>query len=522
MDNLTTKTGKGSSLTPTELDNNWTTIETAIEVLEVNVKAVDDFATIQAAFDWLLINGGVLNFTPGTTYTPTSALTILRDAADDAQEYVINGNGATLDFSASGLTSGNALTIGASSTTYFLEDGSIVIRDLALRGPETGSPSGGDDPTTTLIGLSLEIAGRVTLDNVQVTNFYTGIKSLWAFPLVGQNVGVRNNYVGLHLDEVSNHQRWINLHANQCRYGVLLKAASTSLDNGKIYNVAIESPWVETCRVGFHLDSGSHGSGDVLFRGITITDPYISGVEYDVIRAGLVYTFATPQTRGANAADFIIGLRITDGIWNGTWDATHAAIVFASTGRVRETFIDIPVDTLETNGYVFVSAPGGGTIRMRATPNTGNTGKVTEYLYNQDGSRARILLADGSLWIATSKSAASNINQVGIELGPTGTGWFTAEGNPVLRLNRTNTAGTVVALYKSNTLVGGIDTHATNGIILNSNGDLVSVGGAIAVPDGINAPTNITGLAVIYVDVSDGDLKVKFADGVTKVLAADT
>jgi hypothetical protein len=40
--------------------------------------------------------------------------------------------------------------------------------------------------------------------------------------------------------------------------------------------------------------------------------------------------------------------------------------------------------------------------------------------------------------------------------------------------------------------------------------------------DGITAPSTIGSHAVIYVDTADGDLKVKFADGVTKVLAADT
>jgi hypothetical protein len=44
----------------------------------------------------------------------------------------------------------------------------------------------------------------------------------------------------------------------------------------------------------------------------------------------------------------------------------------------------------------------------------------------------------------------------------------------------------------------------------------------LAIVDGITAPGTVTGHAVIYVDTADGDLKVKFGDGVTKVLAADT
>lgn len=40
--------------------------------------------------------------------------------------------------------------------------------------------------------------------------------------------------------------------------------------------------------------------------------------------------------------------------------------------------------------------------------------------------------------------------------------------------------------------------------------------------DGVAAPATLTGYAQIYVDSADGDLKVKFGDGTTKVIAADT
>jgi hypothetical protein len=46
--------------------------------------------------------------------------------------------------------------------------------------------------------------------------------------------------------------------------------------------------------------------------------------------------------------------------------------------------------------------------------------------------------------------------------------------------------------------------------------------GALAIRDGITAPGARGGRAQIYVDTADGDLKVKFADGVVKTLATDT
>jgi hypothetical protein len=44
----------------------------------------------------------------------------------------------------------------------------------------------------------------------------------------------------------------------------------------------------------------------------------------------------------------------------------------------------------------------------------------------------------------------------------------------------------------------------------------------LSITDGVTAPTNVAGKALIYVDTADGDLKVKFADGTVKTLAADT
>lgn len=58
-----------------------------------------------------------------------------------------------------------------------------------------------------------------------------------------------------------------------------------------------------------------------------------------------------------------------------------------------------------------------------------------------------------------------------------------------------------------------VDTH------INSP---VRTGVGVSLVDGVTAPATATGKASIYVDTADGDLKVKFADGTTKVIAADT
>lgn len=46
--------------------------------------------------------------------------------------------------------------------------------------------------------------------------------------------------------------------------------------------------------------------------------------------------------------------------------------------------------------------------------------------------------------------------------------------------------------------------------------------GKIALLDGVAAPSTIGGLAQIYVDTADGDLKIKFGDGTVKTIVVDT
>jgi hypothetical protein len=75
-------------------------------------------------------------------------------------------------------------------------------------------------------------------------------------------------------------------------------------------------------------------------------------------------------------------------------------------------------------------------------------------------------------------------------------------------------AGSVPGRIKFNTTPAGSAT-AVERVRIPSDGGL-------AIQDGITAPAAITGMAVIYVDGTSGDLSVKFGDGTVKVIVADT
>lgn len=105
---------------------------------------------------------------------------------------------------------------------------------------------------------------------------------------------------------------------------------------------------------------------------------------------------------------------------------------------------------------------------------------------------------------------------------------FDTSGN----LNMANAAGPALmneaATATNPTLVPNkADTDTGIGWVSADIGSLVAGGvsslqfhtAGFSIPDGVTAPSAVTGRAIIYVDTADGDLKVKFADGHTTVVA---
>lgn len=69
----------------------------------------------------------------------------------------------------------------------------------------------------------------------------------------------------------------------------------------------------------------------------------------------------------------------------------------------------------------------------------------------------------------------------------------------------------------------GVDTnlYRSEANVLKSD-DIFETAGHLRIADGVTAPGTIAGVAGIYVDTSDGDLKVKFGDGTVKTIVTDT
>ena len=80
-------------------------------------------------------------------------------------------------------------------------------------------------------------------------------------------------------------------------------------------------------------------------------------------------------------------------------------------------------------------------------------------------------------------------------------GEFSASGNQ----------GSVIVKQSSN----GLDVNVAANKMLHSNG-------AISINSSVTAPAAVSGRAILFVDSSDGDLKVRFPNGTVKTIATDT
>jgi hypothetical protein len=321
----------------------------AVSVLDfgaVGNGVADDTAAIQAALNHIRDNGGTLTFPKAGTYRVSSALTLLRNTTTGPEQYVIQGNGSTLNFSASGLTSAKLVSLGATSQANGHDTGFIHVSDLRILGPETGAPFSGDNPTGSTTGLSLEFAFNVTLINVNIQSCYIGIRTNFVFPLRALSAELKGNYIGVYLDDDTTLATWVGLSVTSARYAVVVRPTTTTK---AVLNQHFVTPRFEQCLVGAVIDPLS-GSG-IGARSIVFDTPYLEGITFDYFRFGLQWTFANPSTRNANATRDVYLPCINGGLWDGVnWTGTKAPLVCASIATVKGGRFFIPASRTEVIG----------------------------------------------------------------------------------------------------------------------------------------------------------------------------
>lgn len=298
----------------------------------------DDSAAFQAALNALEASGGTLTANGEKTYRIDTAITLLRDSSGDAVNLILDFNGAKLDCSNN--TSNAAVSIGATSASYFSDSGNIVLRNCTIIGPETLYPGDtANAPVNGNTGLDLIYAGNISLENVRVNRFYCGIKSEFVFPLLASNVFVSSCWVGVDLRDASNVQTWNGLNVTSARYAIVIRA---NIGAGfGVNSVTFITPRIESCVVGIVLDPGTTSTNEI--RGVSIINPFIAQMSRDLVRVGIGYTFETPSVRGSDQAGKVYGLHMYGGHWSYTHDASLLKPLVASTsGTVIGANIAVP------------------------------------------------------------------------------------------------------------------------------------------------------------------------------------
>ena len=112
-----------------------------------------------------------------------------------------------------------------------------------------------------------------------------------------------------------------------------------------------------------------------------------------------------------------------------------------------------------------------------------------------------------------------NGNVAGFLGGTATAGELLLQGNQQLRLDVSGGGDLVL-----DDTINVIRPESSGGAQIGAIGNEISfvIQNVAALTDGISAPATVSGLAQLYVDTSDGDLKVKFGDGTVKTIATDT
>ncbi|MHC4159727.1 MAG: hypothetical protein ACYSSO_11695 [Planctomycetota bacterium] len=326
----------------------------------------DNSTAMQKVLDLIEGNTDLILDIPRAIYRFDSAITLLRDASGDNKRLIIKGNGSTFDFSSMG-TTGTAFKIGATGSGVVADDGEISLRDFYMLGPESANPISGSLGTPTApdgstVGLYLDYALNVNIDNVVVKRFYTGLYSHWVFPIQANNLSLHQNYINFHMIDINTLGVFNNLSLKEGRYGGVIK--STYAD-GSLSSQTFNGLHIEGNHIGFVIDPGQEGNTSGLddpanqYNGILINNPYIASNDGDVFRLGYAWTFASPSSRGADAdqaMNILSNFRLIGGRWNYNYTiSTIAPIVFDTSGcsvggdvytggAVHGAYVDVPVE----------------------------------------------------------------------------------------------------------------------------------------------------------------------------------
>jgi len=262
------------------------------------------------------------------SYTMTDAVTLLRNGSATNEQYIIDGNGAKLDWSACVLTSGTLFGLGATNLTNAHDTGFIKVSDLMIQGPEDTNPYSATEEDTSLTGLGLSYALNIKLDNVHVRRCYTGIKTDWTWHLEADRCNFSQNFINAHIYNHSTLANWTSCDFDEGWYGILIHPDADHV----VQNQSFHQPRFELLKNAVTLDPGDYAAGEGRFgiRGVSFYMPYVESTTYDSFRFGLAFSAPSFATRGVASERYVLNPSIFMGFWAENYDADTMHMVFSA------------------------------------------------------------------------------------------------------------------------------------------------------------------------------------------------
>ncbi len=363
---------------------------------------------------------------------------------------------------------------------------------------------------------------------------------------------------------------WVqsNVIRNYYKYGVLAsRSVNFHIDNNSILTCEYEEAGNNA--YGIMATGDANSTGDVqqrcsisnnaidrvrLWDGIMchdVDDIIITGNHITDVRVGVDISFSsaiTSDIQNVIVSDNYIELTTVD--VNGGSAAIHSGISFVG-DKDNNNFIErgiisnnIIKDYNKMTGYTS-SGDSQGAIRVQAVKNVSVLGNVisdmgdassavspigvfhprenvdisnNQIAYDPNIDAIVVFTSDGLTHQNLSVQNNSVANQ-------TSAGVSSAR---ILGLNVAGSGGGATSTYDGVVYSGNtsnLDTKTVRvgtGVTVNYSVSASLFSSAIGMADGITAPATITGIAQLYVDTADGDLKIKFGDGTVKTIVVDT
>ncbi len=150
-------------------------------------------------------------------------------------------------------------------------------------------------------------------------------------------------------------------------------------------------------------------------------------------------------------------------------------------------------------------------------------GSVTDPIFSR--STIAQTTRSGFFWSTVSSQDALNFERNGTRtftFNSTSIEAAAAGGSRILNETASDTNPTLIpAREDTNTGVGAVGDDTLSLIAGGVEVLRLSTSGEI-IPDGVTAPGTVSGKAIMYIDISDGDFKIRFSDGFVATIAADS